>query len=56
MELSNSQDTVINTQPLSQKTETFYEWNENWTVGLMSCCDDVSHCKIIILNRSLDDL
>jgi len=46
MASTDHQTFVISTQP-SFKTDPFKELNGNWNVGLLSCCEDISQCKII---------
>ncbi len=45
-----SQSTFVTVQQ-SYRTDPFKEMNGNWNVGLFSCCDDVSACKIIFKQK-----
>jgi hypothetical protein len=44
--------TLIVTQPSSQIGNPFKQFNGNWNVGLMSCCNDVCQCKIILIQNA----
>jgi hypothetical protein len=47
MASANPQSTITSGQPV-YGADPFKEWNNEWNVGLMSCCDDISQCKIIL--------
>lgn len=45
--------TVVYTQQPVHITNPFNEFNGDWNVGLMSCCDDMSQCKIIYIYNNV---
>jgi len=45
MAYTNSQPVFITTQPQVLSTgNPFYGFNQEWTVGLCDCCNDVGQC------------
>ena len=45
MEHPNNCSVVIMNQPQSQATvNPFFDYNQEWRVGLCSCCEDVGLC------------